>query len=126
MSSIYVLLTRPLLPLPDGINFQTCLGNLVSGILVTYISPGRLRNFERSFSVSDFVPFRMPSGSSKWRKFYNEEIKSLYVHLTVRLINSRTLRWAGHIVRMEEEISAFNILTGKPTGKRPLGSPRRR
>ena len=27
---------------------------------------------------------------------------------------------------MEEDRSAFNILTGKPTGKRPLGRPRRR
>ena len=39
---------------------------------------------------------------------------------------SRILRWAGHIARMEEGRSAFNILTGKPTGKRPLGRPRRR
>ena len=34
--------------------------------------------------------------------------------------------WAGHVARMEEGRSAFKILTGKPTGKRPLGSPRRR
>ena len=27
---------------------------------------------------------------------------------------------------MEEDRSTFNILTGKPTGKRPLGRPRRR
>ena len=27
---------------------------------------------------------------------------------------------------MEEDRSAFKILTGKPTGKRPLGRPRRR
>ena len=36
------------------------------------------------------------------------------------------LRWAGHVARMEEGGSAFKILTGKPTGKRPLGRPRRR
>ena len=36
------------------------------------------------------------------------------------------LRWAGHLVRMEEGRSVFKILTGKPTGKRPLGRPRRR
>ena len=33
---------------------------------------------------------------------------------------------AGHLARMEEGISAFKILTSKPTGKRPLGRPRRR
>ena len=30
---------------------------------------------------------------------------------------------AGHVARMEEGRSAFKILTGKPTGKRPLGRP---
>ena len=43
------------------------------------------------------------------------------VHLIVRVIKSRRLRWAGHVARMEEGRSAFKILTGKPTGKRPLG-----
>ena len=32
----------------------------------------------------------------------------------------------GHLARMEEGRSAFKILTDKPTGKRPLGRPRRR
>ena len=36
------------------------------------------------------------------------------------------MRWAGHVARKEEGRSAFKILTGKPTGKRPLGRPRRR
>ena len=44
----------------------------------------------------------------------------------VRVIKSRRLRWAGHVARMEEGRSAFKILTGKPTGKRPMGRPRRR
>ena len=43
-----------------------------------------------------------------------------------RVIKSRRLRWAGHVAKMEEGRSAFKILTGKPTGKRPLGRPRRR
>ena len=33
---------------------------------------------------------------------------------------------SGHGARMEEGRSAFKILTGKPTGKRPLGRARRR
>ena len=44
----------------------------------------------------------------------------------VRVIKSRRLRWAGHVVRMEESRSTYKMLTGKPTGKRPLGRPRRR
>ena len=44
----------------------------------------------------------------------------------IRVNKSRRLRWAGHVARMEEGRSTFQILTGKPTGKRPLGWPRRR
>ena len=36
------------------------------------------------------------------------------------------MRWTGHIARIEEGRSAFKMLTDKPTGKRPLGRPRRR
>ena len=36
------------------------------------------------------------------------------------------MRWAGHVARMEEGRSAFEILTGTSTGKRPLGRSRRR
>ena len=42
------------------------------------------------------------------------------------MTQSRRLRWAGHVARMEEGRSGFKILTGKPTGKRPLGRSRRR
>ena len=42
------------------------------------------------------------------------------------MIKSRRLRWAGHVARMDETRSAFKILAGKPTGKRPLGRPRHR
>ena len=45
---------------------------------------------------------------------------------TVRVIKSRTLRWAGHVARMGEGRKVFKILTGKPTGNIPLGRPRRR
>jgi hypothetical protein len=42
------------------------------------------------------------------------------------VVKSRRLRLAGHVARMEEGRSAFKMLTVKPTGKRPLGRPRRR
>jgi hypothetical protein len=34
------------------------------------------------------------------------------------------MRWAGHVVRMEEGRGVHKV--GKPEGKRPLGRPRRR
>ena len=45
---------------------------------------------------------------------------------TVKVIKSRRLRWTGHVARMEEGRSAFKILTGKLTGKIPLGRLSRR
>ena len=63
----------------------------------------------------------------EWRRLYNEELHSLYRSPNiVRVIKSRRLRWAVHVPRMEEGRSAFKILTSEPTGKRPLGRPRRR
>ena len=41
-------------------------------------------------------------------------------------LEKRRLRWAGHVAKMEEGRSAFKILTGTHTGKRPLQMPRRR
>ena len=65
--------------------------------------------------------------NGEWRRLHNEELHSLYRSLNiVRMDKSRRLRWAGHVARMEEGRSAFKMLTGKPTGKRPLGRPRRR
>jgi hypothetical protein len=42
------------------------------------------------------------------------------------MIESRRMRWAGHVTRMGESRKAYRILVGKPTGKRPQGRPRRR
>ena len=42
------------------------------------------------------------------------------------MIKSRRFRWADHLARIEEGRSSFNILTRKPTRKRPIGRPTRR
>jgi hypothetical protein len=54
----------------------------------------------------------------EWRKLHNEELHDLY--------SSRRMRWAEHIARMGEKRIAYRLLVGKPEGRRPLGSPRRR
>ena len=36
---------------------------------------------------------------------------------------SKKLRWAGHVARMKKVQCTLNILTRKPTGKRPQGTP---
>jgi hypothetical protein len=62
-----------------------------------------------------------------WRKLHKEELRNLYSSPNIiRMIKSRRMRWAGHVVRMGEMRNAYRILVGKPEGKRPLGRPRRR
>jgi hypothetical protein len=44
----------------------------------------------------------------------------------MRIIESRRMRWAGHVAQMGEKRNAYRLLTGKPEGRWPLGRPRRR
>jgi hypothetical protein len=65
--------------------------------------------------------------TGKWRKYHNEELHDLYSSPSIiRIIKSRRMRWAGHVVRMEEKRKAYRLLVGKPEAKRPLGSSRHR
>jgi hypothetical protein len=41
-------------------------------------------------------------------------------------MKARRMRWAGHVACMGEVSGAYNILVGRPEGRRPLGRPRRR
>jgi hypothetical protein len=41
-------------------------------------------------------------------------------------MESRRMRWVGHVARMREKRNVYMLLVGKPEGKRPLGRPRRR
>jgi hypothetical protein len=64
-------------------------------------------------------------GARGWRRLHNEELHNLYASTyIVRVIELRRMRWAEHVVRMGEMTNAYNILVGKPEGKRPLGRPR--
>ena len=44
----------------------------------------------------------------------------------MRVITSRRMGWAGHVVRVEEGRGVHKVLLGKIEGKRPLGKPRHR
>ena len=85
----------------------------------------KLRILENRTLQRIFGPERNESG--EWRRLHNKELPSL-LHSSnlVRVIKSRILKWAEHGSRMEEGMSAFKILTGKPIGQRPLRKPRRR
>jgi hypothetical protein len=56
---------------------------------------------------------------------HNDELYGLYSSLNiVRVIKSRRMRWAGHVVRMVEGRGVYRVWVGRPEGKRPLGRPR--
>jgi hypothetical protein len=62
-----------------------------------------------------------------WRILHNEELHGLYSSPSiVRVIKARRMRWTGHVARMGEVRGAYNILVGRPEGRRPLGRRRRR
>jgi hypothetical protein len=84
----------------------------------------RLRVSENKVLKRIFGSKREEDGS--WRKFYIDELHSLYSSPNiVTMIKSRKMRWAGHVARMGKE-DAYRIFTGRPEGKRSLGRPRRR
>jgi hypothetical protein len=65
--------------------------------------------------------------TGEWRKLHNEELRDLYSSPSIiRIIKSRTMRWAGHVARMREKKNAYRLLVGKSEGKISLGRPRRR
>jgi hypothetical protein len=62
-----------------------------------------------------------------WRKLHNEELHGLYSSPSiVRVMKARRMRWVGHVACMGEVRGAYNILVGKPEGRRTLGRPRHR
>ena len=65
--------------------------------------------------------------TKEWRKLHNAEQHSLHsLYNIIRNLESRLLRWVGHVACMENSRNAYRVLVGKPEGKRPLGRPRRR
>jgi hypothetical protein len=60
-----------------------------------------------------------------WGKLYNEELNDLYSSSNiVRVINSRRMRWVGHVARLGKRRGVLRVLVGNPKGNRPFGRPR--
>jgi hypothetical protein len=85
----------------------------------------RLRVFENRVLGRIYGPKR--DEVTGWRKLHEEELHGLYSSPSIiRVVKTRRMRWAGHVVCVREVRDAYNILVGKPEGRRPLGRPRRR
>jgi hypothetical protein len=98
----------------------------------------RLTVFENRVLRRIFGPKR-DEVTGEWRNLHNEERNDLYCSLyneqlyalycspnIVRVIQSGSMRWAGHVARVAEKRDVYRILVGKPEGKRPLGRTWRR
>jgi hypothetical protein len=86
----------------------------------------RLRVFENRVLKRIFGPNRY-GVTGGWRKLHNEELRDLYSSPSIiRIIKPKSMRWAGHVVRMGEKRNVYRLLVGKPEGGGPLGRPRRR
>jgi hypothetical protein len=84
----------------------------------------RLRLFENRV-LRRIFGLRRDEVTGDWRKLHSEELHNLYSSPNIiRMMNSRRMRWAGHVARMGPKRNAYRILVGKPEGTRPLGRPR--
>jgi hypothetical protein len=81
----------------------------------------RLGVFERKLLRRIFGPV---CEGATWRSRYNEELYRLYDETDlVASIRITRLRWAGHIVRMQDNLSCKKITLDKPEGRRRVGGP---
>jgi hypothetical protein len=86
----------------------------------------RLGVFENRVLRRIFEP-KSDEVTGEWRKLHNEELHDLYSSPgIIRMIKSRSMRWAAHVARMGEETNSYRLLVETSEGRRPLGRPRRR
>ena len=63
----------------------------------------------------------------EWRIKYNNELYTLYKESDiVTYIKINHLRWAGHIIRLEEQSPARRVLVAVVEGRRQMGRPKLR
>jgi hypothetical protein len=86
----------------------------------------RLRVFESRVLRRVFGPKR-DEVTGEWRKLHNEELNDLYsLPNIVRVAKIETNEIGRACGMYGEDRGVYRVLVGKPEGKRPLGSPRRR
>ena len=72
----------------------------------------RLRVFENRVLRRIFGP-KSDEVTGEWRELHNEELNDLYCSPNiVRVIKSRSMRWAGHVARMGETRAVYRVLLG--------------
>jgi hypothetical protein len=60
-----------------------------------------------------------------WRKRYNHELYNLYNDVEIsKIANISRMKWAGHVLRMNDEETTKKLMLGKPDGTRRRGRPK--
>jgi hypothetical protein len=60
--------------------------------------------------------------TGEWRKLHNEELSDLYsLPNILQVVNSRRMRWAGHVARMGEGRGVYGVLVLEARGKETIG-----
>ena len=91
------------------------------------VTPHERQNYELQTAGSFLLTLMILNKAREWRKLHNEKLNALYSSPNiVRVIQSRRMRWAGHVARMGERRAVYRVLVRKPEGKGPLGRRRRR
>jgi len=80
----------------------------------------RIGVFERKIPRSIHEPI---NEGVIWRSRYNELYRLYDENDLVTTIRITRLRWAGHIVRMQDNLPCKKITLGKPVGRRRVGRP---
>jgi hypothetical protein len=80
--------------------------------------------FERKILRTIFGP---TNENGEWRIKYNYELHTLYKESDiVTYVKTNRLRWAGHVIRLEEQNPARRVLVAVVKGRRQRGRPKLR
>jgi hypothetical protein len=86
----------------------------------------RLRVFENRVLRRIFGP-KIDEVTGEWRKLHSGELHNLYSSPDIiKQTKSWRMRWAGHVACIGKGRNVYEVLVGKPKGKRPLERPRSR